>query len=245
MLKDKVILVTGASRGIGQVTAVTLAKNGAQLVIHGRSEESLSCTVRLVRDVGLEPSVVVYDMQDEIKMKQAIMQIKEQFGRLDGVVNNAGIMEEGLIGMLKTKSIEQMLHINVTSVILQMQYAVKLMQKNETSSIVNISSIVGTNGAEGNTAYSASKAAVVGLTKSAAKEWAKNNIRINAIAPGFIETDLNSHYEGIRKESILRNIKMGRFGKPEDVANVILFLLSDLSTYVTGQVIGVDGGMAI
>ncbi|RKJ53513.1 SDR family oxidoreductase, partial [Butyricicoccus sp. 1XD8-22] len=119
------------------------------------------------------------------------------------------------------------------------------MTKNETSSIVNVSSIIGLQGAEGSAVYSASKAAIVGLTKSTAKEWASKNIRVNAIAPGFIETDLTAHYIGERKEKVLQNIKMNRFGNPEEVANVILFLLSNMSSYVTGQTIGVDGGMVI
>lgn len=245
MLKEKIILITGSSRGIGQATAIKLAEHGAQVILHGRSESSLQETINLVKSVGLNPFVVIYDIQDEIAMKQAIVLIKKQFGRLDGLVNNAGIMEEGLLGMIRTEKIHQIMHINITSVILQMQYAAKLMSKNEQSAIVNLSSIIGVNGAEGSAAYSASKAAIVGLTKSAAKEWASKNIRVNAIAPGFIETDLTGHYTAEKRDSTLNNIKMHRFGSPEDVANVILFLVSDLSSYVTGQVIGVDGGMVI
>lgn len=243
MLKDKVILVTGASRGIGQLTSVKLAESGAQVILHGRSEDSLQLTVEMVREAGCEPFVVLYDMTNEIAMKQAIMVIKKQFGRLDGLVNNAGIMHEGLLGMVKTNTIQHMMNVNVTCVILQMQYSVKLIKNGGT--IVNLSSIIGLNGAEGSAAYSASKAAVVGLTKSAAKEYASKNIRVNAVAPGFIETDLTVNYTGERKEAVLKNIKMKRFGQAEEVANVILFLLSDLSSYVTGQVIGVDGGMVV
>ncbi|WGT40592.1 glucose 1-dehydrogenase [Lysinibacillus sp. 1 U-2021] len=245
MLKDKIILVTGASRGIGQATAITLAKKGAQVILHGRTEESLQKTVALIRETRCEPYIVLYDVTDEVGMKQAIKDIKLQFGRLDGLVNNAGVMDEGLLGMVKTEKIQNMLSVNVTAVLQQMQYSAKLMTKNDSSAIVNISSIIGMNGAAGSAAYSASKAAVVGLTKSAAKEWAPKNIRVNAVAPGFIETDLTAHYEGERKEKVLNDIKMRRFGQVEEVANVISFLLSDLSSYVTGQVIGVDGGMVI
>ncbi len=245
MLEGKVILVTGASRGIGQATAIALAQNGAQVILHGRTEESLQMTVERIREIKYEPCIVLYDMTDEAGMKQAIREIKLKFGRLDGLVNNAGVMDEGLLGMIKTEKIQNMLATNVTAVLQQMQYAVKLMMKNETSAIVNMSSIIGINGAEGSTAYSASKAAIIGLTKSAAKELASKNIRVNAVAPGFIETDLTAHYDDKRKEKVLNNIKMHRFGQAKDVANVIVFLLSDLSSYVTGQVIGVDGGMVI
>lgn len=245
MLKDKVVLVTGASRGIGQSIVVVLAKAGAQLVIHGRSEESIAETESAIAEVGLAPFKVIYDVTDESAMKQAIMGIKRKFGRLDGLVNNAGIMHEGLLGMMKTEDIQSMFDVNVTAVLQQMQFASRLMMKNETSSIVNISSIIGLKGAEGSSAYAASKAAVVGLTLSAAKEWASKGIRVNAVAPGFIETDLTAHYDGDKKETVLNSIKMQRFGHAEEVANVILFLLSDMSSYVTGQVIGVDGGMVI
>lgn len=245
MLKNKVILVTGASRGIGQATAIVLAKVGAQVVIHGRSEESIAETEAAVAEVGMAPFRVIYDVTDENAMKQATMAIKKQFGRLDGLVNNAGIMHEGLLGMVKSEAMQSMLDVNVTAVLQQMQFASRLMMKNETSSIVNVSSIIGVKGAEGSSAYAASKAAVVGLTLSAAKEWAAKGIRVNAVAPGFIETDLTAHYEGDKKNGVLNNIKMQRFGHAEEVANVILFLLSNMSTYVTGQVIGVDGGMVI
>lgn len=245
MLKNKVVLVTGASRGIGQATAIVLAKAGAQVVIHGRSEESIAKTKAAVSEIGSAPFIVIYDVTDEAAIKQATIEIKKQFGRLDGLVNNAGVMHEGLLGMVKTDVMQNMLNINVTAVLQQMQFACRLMMKNDTSSIVNVSSIIGVKGAEGSAAYAASKAAVVGLTLSAAKEWASKGIRVNTVAPGFIETDLTAHYLDDKKEAVLNSIKMHRFGQAEEVANVILFLLSDMSSYVTGQVIGVDGGMVI
>lgn len=245
MLKNKVVLVTGASRGIGQATAIVLAKAGARVVIHGRSEESLAKTKAAVSEIGSAPFIVIYDVTDEAAMKQATIAIKKQFGRLDGLVNNAGVMDEGLLGMVKTDVMQNMLNVNVTAVIQQMQFASRLMMKNDTSSIVNVSSIIGVKGAEGSAAYAASKAAVIGLTLSSAKEWTSKGIRVNAVAPGFIETDLTAHYLDDKKEAVLNSIKMHRFGQAEEVANVILFLLSDMSSYVTGQVIGVDGGMVI
>ncbi|KIL49935.1 SDR family NAD(P)-dependent oxidoreductase [Jeotgalibacillus soli] len=246
LVGNRVILVTGAARGIGQATAVFLAASGAQVIIHGRSEESMDETVRLIQSAeGLEPLRVAYDVRDEAGMKLAFKQIKKIFGRLDGLVNNAGIMTEGLMGMVKTTHIQEMLDVNVTSVILHMQLSSRLMLKNKQGSIVNVSSIIGTRGSEGSAAYAASKAAVIGATLSASKEWAGKGVRVNAVAPGFIETDLTAHYMENKKEKLLETIKMNRFGHVEEVASVISFLLSDMSSYITGQVIGVDGGMVI
>jgi 3-oxoacyl-[acyl-carrier protein] reductase len=245
-LDNKVVLVTGASRGIGQAVAVQLAMAGAQVVIHSRSHEGLDETDKKIIDGnGLKPLRVIYDVRDENEMKQVFLKIKKSFGGLDGLVNNAGIMTEGLLGMVKSDDVSNLLDINVKSVLLHMQLASRLMMKNKSGSIVNISSIIGVRGSEGSSAYAASKAAVIGATLSASKEWAAVGIRVNAVAPGFIETDLTAHYEDERKEKLLEKIKMNRFGKAEEVADAVTFLLSNHSSYITGQVLGVDGGMVI
>ncbi|WP_047979871.1 SDR family NAD(P)-dependent oxidoreductase [Ornithinibacillus contaminans] len=246
LLDGKIILITGASRGIGQATAVQLAKEGARVIIHGRSKESLTETKNQIEHLtSYQPFEVIYDVRDESEMRFSFQQIKKQFGYLDGIVNNAGIMHEALSGMLPKESLQEMLDVNVIGVLNHIQLASRLMLKQKKGSIVNISSIIGTNGAEGSVGYSATKAAVVGISRSAAKELGERGIRVNAIAPGFINTDLTKHYEGYKKEKVLSKITMNRFGQAEEIANVIVFLMSDLSSYVTGQVIGVDGGMVI
>ena len=173
------------------------------------------------------------------------MWIKKNVGQLDAVVNNAGILDDALLGMVNEKQVSHTLAVNTEAVIYHMQYASRLMMKQKSGSIVNVSSIIGRVGNAGQTVYGASKAAVIGATYSASKELAPYNIRVNAVAPGFIETAMTKQLSQEKYEQRLSEIKMGRIGTAEEVANVILFLASDYSSYVTGQVIGVDGGMVI
>lgn len=246
LLENKTVFITGSSRGIGQATAVVFAKHGAQLVLHARQKENLTETVEVVTEICHHPPLLVeYDVKDYNSIKQSFQTIRRELGKLDVLVNNAGMMEESLLGMIQEEMVENTMQTNLQSVLFHMQYASRLMMKQKEGSIINLSSIIGSSGSEGNTVYAASKAGVIGATKSASKELAPFNIRVNAVAPGFIQTDLISHYQDEKLTKVIEKIKMNRFGTPEEVANVMLFLASDLSTYVTGQVIGVDGGMVI
>lgn len=184
------------------------------------------------------------DVGDPAFIRSLMAAVRKEHGKLDVLVNNAGILRQGLIGMTSTDDIREMLNVNVLAVIGLTQYATRFMDAQRLPSIVNVASIAGTQGMEGVTAYSASKAAVVGYTLSSAKELAAKGIRVNAIAPGFIDTDMVRGVASDWYARRLQSIRMGRIGTPEDVAGVALFLASHLSRYVTGQVIGVDGGMA-
>ncbi|MEK4146251.1 3-oxoacyl-ACP reductase family protein [Robertmurraya sp. FSL W8-0741] len=246
LLKNKVVFITGASRGIGQAAALLFAEHGARLILHARNAASLTETIEKVAKVSsISPYVLTYDVKDFPSIKNSFKAIKKEFGRLDVLINNAGVMNESLLGLVSDELIGQTMETNVHSVLYHMQYASRIMMKQKEGSIINVSSIAGTNGIEGNSAYSASKAAVIGATKSVSKELAPYHIRVNAVAPGFINTDLIGHYKDERLEKVIESIKMKRIGEPKEVANVFLFLASDLSSYVTGQVIGVDGGMVV
>lgn len=244
-LVDKTILITGASRGIGYATARLATMHQWTVILHGRDEEQLKKVQEELTTFGASVYRLTYDVTNVDEIKKAFMWIKKNVGQLDAVVNNAGILDDALLGMVNEKQVSQTLAVNTEAVIYHMQYASRLMMKQKSGSIVNVSSIIGRVGNAGQTVYGASKAAVIGATYSAAKELASYNIRVNAVAPGFIETDMTKQLSDEKFEQRLTEIKMGRIGKPEEVANAILFLASDLSSYITGQVIGVDGGMVI
>jgi 3-oxoacyl-[acyl-carrier protein] reductase len=242
LLDGRVALVTGASRGIGAAIARAFAAQGASLLLCARSEgvETLAAElttaehpVRAMRGNVSDPSF----------SRELIASARKEYGRVDVLVNNAGILRQGLIGMSSTDHMREMLDVNVLALMALTQYATRAMDRARSPSIVNLTSIAGTQGAEGLSVYAASKAAVVGYTLSSAKELAPKGIRVNAIAPGLIDTDMMRDVTAAWAERRLPLIRMGRVGTPEDVAGVAVFLASDLSRYVTGQVIGVDGGM--
>lgn len=190
-------------------------------------------------------TALYFDVRDETAAKQAIMQIKKEQGKLDVLVNNAGVMKDALIGMVSMDLMREILDTNVLGAANMLQLATKLMCRQKSGSIINLSSIVGIEGNAGQLAYSASKGAVAAITKTAAKELASQGIRVNAIAPGMIDTDMYRSIGIDRMNAQLANIRMGKFGEPDEVADAILFLASDLSRYITGEIIGVNGGAMV
>jgi 3-oxoacyl-[acyl-carrier protein] reductase len=242
MLDDQVAIVTGASRGIGRAIAMTFAAQGAKLAICSRSEQ-LEVVVADIRNAGGQAISVRGDISDDLVARELVKQCRKEFGGADILVNNAAIITQALLGMTTGKAIQEMLAVNIGSMINLTQYVIRLMHTNRSPSIVNLASIAGTRGLEGVTAYSASKGAVVAFTLASAKELAPRGIRVNAIAPGFIDTDMTRNLPADWYQRRLASIGMGRAGTAEDVASAALFLASPLSRYITGQVLGVDGGM--
>lgn len=246
LLDKKVALITGASRGIGKETAIQFAAAGATVVICAKEVEHLAETAEEIKKItGTEPFALGYDVSDSTNIKEAFSSFYSKHKRLDILVNNAGVLLDSLLGMATPEMVQKTFEINVFSVIFHMQYASRLMTRIKSGSIINISSIIGRFGNEGQVVYGASKAAVIGATLSAAKELAPLNIRANVIAPGFISTDMVKKLPKSKFDDRMESIKMGRIGTPEDVARAALFLGSDLSEYITGQIIGVDGAMVI
>ena len=246
-LSDRVAFITGSTRGIGWSAARLLASHGAHVVLNGSSdEELLSARADEIRETfGVQALGLLCDAREPGAIRAAYQDIFKTFKRLDVLVNNAGILNDGLIGMVSDDTVTTTFEINTFGAIHHLQSAARLMQRNGSGSIINVTSIIGVEGLEGHIVYSSSKAALLGLTRSAAKELAPKGIRVNAIAPGFIDTDMTRALPQDKLADRIAGIRMGRLGTAEDVANSVLFLASDLSTYVTGQVLGVDGGMVV
>jgi 3-oxoacyl-[acyl-carrier protein] reductase len=242
LLQSKKVLITGGSRGIGRAIAQTFVQQGASVVLLSRSAE-VHTVAESLSAFGAPVIPVQGDVTNDADVKNLIKLIRKELGSLDVLVNNAGIMQQGLLGMTSIDSMQAMLSVNVVALMNLTQYAVRLSAAERPLSVINLASIAGTQGIEGISAYCASKGAVVSYTYAAAKELAPRGIRVNAIAPGFIDTDMTRQLSPDWFEKRIDNIRLGRIGKPEDIANAALFLASDLSAYVTGQIIGVDGGM--
>ncbi len=246
-LAGKVAFITGSTRGIGWATARAFAEAGASVVLNGCADADAleQRRAELEREFGVACLGLLADAADGAAVQSCYSRIFSRFKRLDILVNNAGVLQEGSLGMIPEAAIRRSLEVNVLGAVMHTQEACRLMARNKSGSIINMSSIMGRNGAEGLSVYCATKAALLGLTFSAAKELASKNIRVNAVAPGFIETDMSRVLPEALYAKRLASVKMGRAGTAEEVAQTILFLASDLSRYITGQVLGVDGGMLI
>ena len=244
MLNGKIALVTGASRGIGRSIAQALARQGAYVVLnyHGGEERAQKVLVE-IREAGGQGEIYRCDVSSEEQTKEMIGQILTRHGRLDILVNNAGITRDNLILRMKAEDLDAVLDTNLKGTFYCMKYAAKQMLRQRSGRVINISSIVGIHGNAGQVNYSASKAGIIGMTKSLAKELGSRGITVNAVAPGFIETEMTEELSPDIRERMLGAIPLGHFGRAEDVAETVLFLASDQAAYITGQVIGVDGGM--
>lgn len=245
MLQQKIVLITGAAKGIGKAIAELFAAEGARLVLTGRNVAALEELTGTLPVHGEPHLVYAMDVRDLDSIRQVFDALSAQKLYIDCIVNNAGIMKDATLQMVKPELIRDIYDTNVYGTILPTQYALKSFLRKRGGSVINMTSIIGTNGNLGQTIYGSSKTAIIGFTKSLSKELASLNVRVNAIAPGFIDTDMTKNMDPKFYEKNLQAIGMRRIGKPEDVAKVALFLASDLSSYVTGQVIGVDGGMII
>lgn len=247
MLKGKNVFITGTNRGIGKAILVECAKNGANIWAHARVQTGEF--KNLIEDISSQFNVkiwpIYFDLSDKDAMNNAFKTIRDKKLNLDVLINNAGIMKDALIGMISDTLIDETFNINVFAPIKLLQFSAKLMMRQKSGSIINMASIMGTNGNKGQIVYSSSKGAVISLTKSAAKELAPYNIRVNALAPGIIDTDMFRSIGKEKQQDKIESIGMNRLGTPEDVAKACVFLASDMSSYITGQVLGVDGSTII
>lgn len=243
---EKVALVTGASRGIGRSIALKLAANGAKVAINFAGNLAKAEEVKnAIEANGGEALLVQGDISDFEKVSDIVKNVVDTWGRIDILVNNAGITRDNLLLKMSEKDFDEVIATNLKGVFNCTKAVTRLMMKQHSGRIVNMASVVGLMGNAGQANYSAAKAGIIGFTKSAAKEFAPRGITVNAVAPGFIATDMTDAIPEKIKTGLIEKIPMGRIGNPEDVANAVLFLVSEKAAYITGQVISVDGGMAM
>jgi 3-oxoacyl-[acyl-carrier protein] reductase len=242
-LKDKVALVTGAAQGIGKAIAQTLAKSGASIIVSDINLELASQTAQEIKGLGVKTVPLKMNVADLAEVDSAIKKSISEMGKIDILVNNAGITKDTLLMRMKKEDWDLVISINLSGVFNLCKATVPFMMKQRFGKIINIASIVGEMGNAGQANYSASKAGVIGFTKTLAREVASRGIMVNAVAPGFIQTAMTDKIPEDIKEKMLMQIPLGKLGQPEDVANACLFLASDAANYITGQVINVNGGM--
>lgn len=249
LLENKVVIVTGAARGIGEGVALKLAEHGASIAFTYVSESSAEKAAALenkLQALGVKAKAYRSNAGKYEECEAFVNDVLKEFGQIDVCVNNAGISKDNLLLRLTADQWDEVMDINLKSVFNMTKQVIRPMMKAKSGSIINMSSIIGIRGNAGQTSYAASKAGIIGFTKSVALELGSRNIRCNAIAPGFVETDM-THYlkDGAAADEFLKKIPLGRFGSPEEIANTTLFLASDMSSYVTGQVLSVCGGLNI
>ena len=246
MLKGKTAVVTGASRGIGRAIAVKLAKLGANIVVNYRkSEDAVIEVVKEIEALGVKVLAVKADISSYSDVENMMKKCIEEFGNLDILVNNAGITKDGLLMRMKEEDFDSVIDINLKGAFNCTRHVSAIMLKQRHGRIINISSVSGITGNAGQVNYSASKAGIIGMTKAVAREVAGRGVTCNAIAPGFIQTDMTEALPTKAKDAIINSIPLKRLGMPEDVANAVAFLASEEASYITGQVINVDGGMVM
>lgn len=244
MLKGKVALVTGASRGIGKAIALGLAENGAAVAVNYSSSESSALEVaEIIRKNGGKAEIFKARVNEEAEVEEMFSAVEKKLGPVDILVNNAGITKDNLLMRMKTEEWDMVIDVNLKGAFLCTRRALKGMMKNRYGKIINISSVVGFSGNAGQFNYSATKAGVIGMTKSAALECASRGIRVNAVAPGFIETDMTASISDDMKAAYMEKIPLKSLGKPEDIANAVIYLASPLFDYMTGQTLHLNGGM--
>lgn len=243
MLRDRVAIITGGARGIGRSIAERYAEHGAKLVIVDVIEEVAEATVKELQGKGIDAIAVKTDVSNSADVDAMVEKVIEHYGKIDILVNNAGITRDGLLMRMDDKDWDMVININLKGVFLCTRAVVRHMSKARSGSIINMASIVGQMGNAGQANYSASKGGVIALTKTTAKEFAARGVRANAIAPGFIQTEMTDKLPDQARKTMLDSIPMKNMGQPGDVADGALFLASDMSAYITGHVLAINGGM--
>ena len=246
LLDGKIALVTGGSRGIGRAIALRLAEEGAKVAINYAGNQTAAEEVKaIIEQHGGTAMIVQTDVSDSTAAAEMVARVHEELGGLDILVNNAGITRDTLLVRMKDEDFDAVINTNLKGIYACTKAAAKFMTKQRSGRIVNLSSVVGEIGNIGQTNYAAAKAGVIGFSKAAAKEFAARHVTVNAVAPGFIDTDMTAVLKDSIREKLIEGIPLGALGKPEHVADAVLFLVSDAASYITGQVLNVDGGMVM